>query len=160
MQDTEATTTTSRRDSSDEVAECRKPLDLVVDRAVLLDVGVGLGDVGLGLVIVVVRDEVLDGVVRQHLPQFVGELRGEGLVRGHHQGGTLQPLDEPGRGGRLAGAGGAEQNDVTLPRPDPALQILDRGGLITGGLEFADHLELRAGTHQIADSAILGVRQH
>ena len=51
-------------------ARCRRvpqPLDVVVDRAVLLDVGVGLRDVRLGLVVVVVRDEVLDSVVRQHL---------------------------------------------------------------------------------------------
>ena len=58
-----------------------QPLHIVVDRAVLLDVGVGLRDVRLGLVVVVVRDEVLDGVVRQHLPQLVGELGGQCLVR-------------------------------------------------------------------------------
>ena len=40
-----------------------QPLDILVDRGVLLDVGVGLRDVRLGLVVVVVRDEVLDGVV-------------------------------------------------------------------------------------------------
>ena len=37
-----------------------QPVDLVVDRRVLLDVGVGRRDVRLGLVVVVVRDEVLD----------------------------------------------------------------------------------------------------
>ncbi len=64
-----------RRDHHDVAARqqrrCRgvpQPLDVVVDRAVLLDVGVGLGDVRLGLVVVVVRDEVFNGVVRQHLP--------------------------------------------------------------------------------------------
>src|SRR6266704_405802 len=36
------------------------PVDLVVDQRVLLDVGVRLRDVRLGLVVVVVRDEVLD----------------------------------------------------------------------------------------------------
>ena len=40
-----------------------QPVDLVVDRRVLLDVRVGRGDVGLGLVVVVVGDEVLDRVV-------------------------------------------------------------------------------------------------
>ena len=38
-------------------------VDLLVDRRVLLDVEVPRGHVGLGLVVVVVRDEVLDGVV-------------------------------------------------------------------------------------------------
>ena len=40
-----------------------EPIDLVVDRRVLLDVGVRRGHVGLGLVVVVVADEVLDPVV-------------------------------------------------------------------------------------------------
>ena len=93
-----------------------QPLDVVVDRAVLLDVGVGLRDVRLGLVIVVVRDEIFNRVVRQHLPQLVGELRGQRLVRRHHQGGPLQPLDQPGRRRRLAGTRGAQQHHVVLPR--------------------------------------------
>ena len=110
-----------------------QPLDVVVDRAVLLDVGVGLGDVRLGLVVVVVRHEVLDGVVRQHLPQFIGQLRSQRLVRRHHQGGPLQPFDEPRRGGRLAGAGGTEEHDVALARSDALLEFLDGGGLIACG---------------------------
>jgi hypothetical protein len=39
-----------------------QPLDLLVDRGVLLDVGVAVRDVRLGLVVVVVADEVLDRV--------------------------------------------------------------------------------------------------
>ena len=137
-----------------------QPLHVVVDRAVLLDVGVGLRDVRLGLVVVVVRDEVLDGVVRQHLPQLVGQLGGQCLVRRHHQGRPLQPLDQPRGGRRLAGAGGAEQHHVALPRLDPALQLLDGGRLITGGLVLADHLEPAAGAHDVVDSAVLRVRKH
>ena len=38
-------------------------VDLLVDRGFLLDVGVGARDVGLGLVVVVVGDEILDRVV-------------------------------------------------------------------------------------------------
>ena len=38
-------------------------VDLLVDAGLLLDVGVGLRNVGLGLVVVVVGDEVLDRVV-------------------------------------------------------------------------------------------------
>ena len=45
-----------------------EPVDLVVDRRVLLDVGVARGEVGLGLVVVVVGDEVLDPVVRGRTP--------------------------------------------------------------------------------------------
>ena len=107
-----------------------QPLDLVVDRGVLLDVGVGLRDVGLGLVVVVVGDEVLDRVVGQQLAELVGELGRQRLVGRHHQGGPLQPLDQPGGGGGLAGAGGAEQHDVLLARPDPRSELVDGRRLV------------------------------
>ena len=56
-------------------------LDVLVDRAVLLDVEVARRDVRLRLVVVVVRDEVLDGVVREELAELGVELRRERLVR-------------------------------------------------------------------------------
>ena len=157
MQDTDATTTTSRRDSRIMRGRVPQPLDVVVDRGVLLDVGVGLRDVRLGLVVVVVGDEVLDRVVRQHLPQLVGQLRGQRLVRRHHQRGPLHPLDQPGRGGRLAGAGGAEQHDVLLARREAPLQLVDRRRLVAGRLVVADHLEPPAGARDVAHRAVLGV---
>jgi hypothetical protein len=55
-------------------------VDLVVDDGVLLDVGVARGDVRLGLVVVVVADEVLDGVVGEELLELAVELRRERLV--------------------------------------------------------------------------------
>ena len=50
-------------------------VDLVVDVGVLLDVGVRMGNVGLRLVVVVVADEILDGVFREKIPQLPIELR-------------------------------------------------------------------------------------
>ena len=92
-----------------------EPLDLGVDGGVLLDVGVGLRDVRLGLVVVVVGDEVLDRVVGQHLAQLVGELGGERLIRQHDEHRPLQPLRDPGHRGGLAGAGRAEQTVCASP---------------------------------------------
>ena len=88
-----------------------EPVDLVVDRRVLLDVGVRLRDVRLGLVVVVVADEVLDGVVREELAELGGELGAERLVRRDDERRTPEPLDRRGHRGGLAGAGGAEERD-------------------------------------------------
>ncbi len=118
-----------------------QPLDLFVERGVLLDVGVGLRHVRLGLVIVVVGDEVLDRVVGEERAQLVGELSRERLVGLHHQHRTLQPLGQPGHGRGLAGAGGAEHHHVALARGDPVLQGVDRRRLVTGGDEVGLDLE-------------------
>ncbi len=142
---------TSRRVSRLLVAECRSRSTSSLIERVLLDVGVRLRDVGLGLVVVVVGDEVLDRVVGQELAELVGELGRQRLVRRQDQGGALQPLDQPGRGRGLAGAGRAEQDDVLLPRRDPPLQVVDRRGLVAGRLEVGDHLERRHGADELAD---------
>ena len=67
-------------------------VDLVVDRGVLLDVEVLRGDVGLGLVVVVIGDEVLDRVIGEELAELVAELGRERLVVGDHQRRSLHRL--------------------------------------------------------------------
>ena len=68
-------------------ARRRQPhaIDLVVDRRFLLDVRVGGRDVGLGLVVVVVADEVLDGVLGKEALELLVELGGQRLVVRHDQ---------------------------------------------------------------------------
>ena len=109
-----------------------QPVDVVVPRAVLLDVEVGLRDVRLGLVVVVVGDEVLDRVRREELAELVAELRGERLVVRDHERGLLDLLDDPGHRRGLAGAGRAEQRLVALARAEPVRERLDRLRLVAG----------------------------
>ena len=90
------------------------PVDPLVHRAFLLDVGVGPRDIGLGLVIIVVTDEKLDRIVGEIIAEFAIELRGEDLVRCEDQGGPLRGLDDLGHGEGLAAAGDAEQHLVDL----------------------------------------------
>ncbi len=116
-------------------------LDLVVDRAVLLYIGVGAGDVGLGLVIVVVADEVLDRVVREELLELVAELGRQGLVRGDDERGLLDPLDRPGGRRRLPGPGGPEQGQEAASRHDRFGERVDGRRLVSGGLEIGHDLE-------------------
>ena len=116
-------------------------LDLVVDRRVLLDVGVARRQVRLGLVVVVVGDEVLDLVLREEGPELVGQLGGERLVRGHDQRRALELLDGPADGGALAAAGDAQQGLELLPRGQSLAQPGDGLGLVAGRGEVGHHLE-------------------
>ena len=60
-------------------------VDLLVDRRRLSDVGIRNRYVGLGLVVVVIGDEIFHGIVREELPQLIAELGRQRLVVGQNQ---------------------------------------------------------------------------
>ena len=116
-----------------------QPVDLVVHRRVLLDVGVGGRHVGLGLVVVVVRHEVLHPVVGEELPHLVGQLGGQRLVGGQHQGGPLHLLDGPRHRGALARPGDAQQRLEPVAPPQPLRQRGNGLGLVSRRVERRHH---------------------
>ena len=79
-------------------------LDLLVDRSVLLDEGVGRGNVGLGLVVIVVGNEINHRVVREEFLKLACELRGKRLVGGEDKRGLLDRFNGFRHGERLARA--------------------------------------------------------
>ena len=95
-------------------------VDLVVDRGVLFDEGIGGGEVGFRLVVIVVGDEILHGVFREELPEFAIELRGQGLVGGKDQRGATGVGDNIGHGEGFAGTGHPEQHLSLSPRRTPS----------------------------------------
>jgi hypothetical protein len=117
------------------------PVDLLVDGAVLLDIGVGARNVGLGLVVVVVADEVLDRVLREEALHLAVELGRQGLVGGQDQGRALGLLDDLGHGEGLARAGDAQQHLVLVAVLQAFHELGDRRRLVAGGAVLADQLE-------------------
>ncbi len=117
------------------------PVDLLVDRGVLLDVGVGARHIGLRLVVVVVGDEVLDRVLGEERLHLAVELGGQGLVGGEDQGRALHRLDHLGGGEGLARAGDPKQHLVALAVFQAFDQGGDRLGLIAGRLVLGDDLQ-------------------
>ena len=85
MQETLATTITSR--AGEERTHGREPqaLDLFVDAGILFDERVGARDVGLGLIIIEVADEIFDRVVGEEAFELGVELRGQRFVMRDHQ---------------------------------------------------------------------------
>ena len=138
-----------------------QPLDLVVDRGVLLDEGIRLGNVGLGLVVIVVGDKVLDGVVRKQLAELGRELGCKRLVRLKYQSGTLQLLNQPGRGRALTRARRAHENDVLFAVSNARSQLPDRLGLVARRRIGRDDLErlVLAGHDVTAHAPTLPPRQ-
>ena len=127
-----------------------QPGDVVVLRRVLLDVEVGLRDVRLGLVVVVVGDEVLDGVLGEELAELVAELRGERLVVRDHERRALDLLDHPGHRRRLAGPGRAEQRLTAVRRARGLGELRDRLRLVAGRAVRVGCLEGRGHEDRLA----------
>ncbi len=123
---------------------CRKPqlIELVVDRRFLLDVDVAGGNVRLGLVIVVIGDEVFDRVVREKRLELVIELGRQRLVVRQDERRTVQVLDDLGHRKRLARAGDAQQHLVLLAIKRAASERLDSGPLIALWLVRADEFKV------------------
>ncbi len=111
------------------------PVDLFVDRGILLDVDVPLRDVRLGLVIVVVADEVAHRVVRKEFLEFAIELGRERLVVRQHQRRTLHLLNDVRHRKGLARARDTHQHLLAPPTAQALDQLLDRLGLIPGGFK-------------------------
>ena len=112
------------------------PVDLVVDRGFLLDVGVAGRDVGFGLVVVVIADEILDGVLRKEPSELLEQLGRQGLVMCHHQRRAVHARDYLGHRVGLARPGDAQQHLVFVA----AIQAVDELGhgpdLVTAKLEI------------------------
>ncbi len=109
-------------------------LDVLVDRGVFFDEGVRRRHIGLGLVVVVVGDEVLDRVVGEEIAKLAVELRRQGLVGRQHDGRPLHSVDHVGDREGLARAGHPEQGHACLAVVQPFDQARDRRRLIAGGL--------------------------
>ena len=123
---------------------CRQPelVDLLVLGHLLLDVEIVLRDVRLGLVVVVVGDEILDLVLREEIFELLVELRRQGLVVAEDEGRPVDRLDRLGDGEGLSRAGDAEEDLMPFAGTGSGDQLLDGSDLIALRREGRDELEL------------------
>ncbi len=132
-------------------------LDVLVDRAVLLDEQVALRHVGLGLVVVVVADEVLDRVPGEELAELAVQLRRQRLVGREDDRRPAQPRDDVGHGEGLARARDAQQRLEAQAVVDAFHQLVDRDRLVARRQVRPEQLERRIGK---ADERALGRNVH
>ena len=116
-------------------------VDLFIDVGVLGNVGVGLRDIGLRLIVVVVADKVLHGIVGEEPLQLTVELSCQGLVGGDDQGGLLHGRNGVGHGEGLARAGDPKEDHVSQPSAHAVHQIFNGAGLIAARLEIGNELK-------------------
>jgi len=119
------------------------PIDLVVDGGFLLDIRVRLRDVRLGLEVVVVRDEILDGSSREEPAKLLVELRRQSLVVRQHQRRPVRSRHHLRDGEGLSGSRHAQQDLIASPLGETRGQGRYRRRLIAGGPVLGNELESR-----------------
>ena len=67
-------------------------LDLIVDTQVLFDISIGYRKISLRLIIIIVRHEILYGIVRKERFELTIKLGSKSLVMTQNKGGTLEFL--------------------------------------------------------------------
>ena len=109
-------------------------LDVLVDGGIFLNKGIRGGHIGLGLVVVIIGNEVFHRIVREEFTHLAVELGRQGLVGGQDQGRPLYGLDDIGHGEGLAGAGHPQQGLMGKTILQAFQQFTDGDGLIPGRL--------------------------
>ena len=120
------------------------PVDLLVNLALFFDIGVGAGDIGLWLVVVVVRDEIFDRVFGEKPLKLAEELRCEGFIGGQDDRRALGFLNDLGHREGFSGPGCAQQNLIAFAVVNAAHKIGNCGRLIARRLELCHHLKTLA----------------
>ena len=67
-----------------------EPLNFLINRGVLLDVGVGARNVSFRLIIIEVADKIFDRIARKKLFELRIQLRGEGFVVRNDERGAVE----------------------------------------------------------------------
>ncbi len=119
-----------------------QPVNLLVHRGILLDIGIRVGDIGLRLVVIVVGNEIFHRVFREKLPELAAKLGSQGLIVRQHQSRPVHLLDDGGHGEGLAGAGNTKKGLLVKPPVHAVYQLFNGLRLIAGGLVFRYQFEM------------------
>ena len=105
--------------------------------AVLFDEKILPWDVGLGLIIIVVADEVLDVILRKKALKFAIKLCCERFIMRHYERGNSEALDDICHSKSFARAGNSEEGLVFVAALKACDDAFDRFFLILARREFA-----------------------
>ena len=116
------------------------PVDLFVYGRFFFDIGIRPCHIGFRLIVIVIGNEIFDGIVRKEVFELAVKLRRKRLVRRKNKRRTLRFLNDLRHGEGLTGAGDAEQNLCPIFVIQTADQVADRGRLVARWLEARLHL--------------------
>ena len=105
----------------------------VVNAQIFFYVYIGYRQVGLGLVIIVIGDKILDSIFGKEGFKFPVKLGGECFIRCKHKGRTLCFLNDMRHGKGFTRTSNPQQNLRFHPLPNVGNQLFNGSGLVAGG---------------------------
>ena len=108
-------------------------VDLLIDRSILFNIGIRMGDIGFRLIIIVIRNEILHRVIRKEFPKLRAELGSQRFIMSQHQCGTVQLFNDRSHSKGFTGAGNTQKGLLSQSPVDTVCQRLDGSRLVTGG---------------------------
>ena len=118
-----------------------KLVNLIIDRAVLLDIGIARRNIGLRLVVIIVGDKIFHGIVREKLLKLTVKLTGQGLVVGDDQGWLVDFGNDLAHGIGLTRSSRPHENLGLLSTLDIVHQGFNSLGLVTRWFILGDQLK-------------------
>ena len=79
-------------------------IDLIVDGGVFFNIGIGLGQIGLGLVIIVIADKISHRVIREKRFKLIVKLGCKSFIMSEHQGRFLHLFYDVGNSISFSGS--------------------------------------------------------
>ena len=114
---------------------------VIVDQGVFFDIGIGMGNVGFRLIVVIIADEVFHRIPGKKIAEFGIQLSRQGLVVSDDQGRYLDVRYDICHGEGLAGTGDPQEDLMRLGLQDAFRQFSDGLNLVALGLEGANQLK-------------------
>jgi hypothetical protein len=114
------------------------------------------------LIVIVIADEIANGIFRQQLAKLIVELSRQGLVRSDHEGGFIDLGDDIRHGKCFARAGNTEKHLAAPIILEIFDELSDRARLVALRFEIRNELELSfvsSADHSIKDSNAVTLEQ-
>ena len=126
--------------------QCRRgrmaqAVDLIIDGAVFFNIGIGGGDVGFRLVIVVIGDKIFHRIIGEKSAHLGADLTGQGFVWFQNQCGAVALCNDIGHRKGFAGAGNAQQSLTFIPCFQALHQRFNSLGLVASRFERCFEVE-------------------
>ena len=101
-------------------------------------------DIRFGLIIIEVRDKILNGIFRKEIPKLSTQLSRQRLIMSQHQSRLLNDLNNPSHSHGLATAGNAKQSLSPITPDNTLAQKLRSSRLIACQTVRRDQLKVHA----------------